>query len=99
MTNCSTPRRQFLKIGSAALAMIPVVAFSDRAFAGTEDAIRARLKYQDKPQGNKKCSNCRLFVDGQQYKPYMVKYICKIMPLDTEISPSGYCLAWAENRG
>ena len=93
MTNSSTPRRRFLKIGSAALAMIPVVAFSDRAFAATNAAMRGALKYQDKPLAEKSCATCMQFVPGATAK---VPGGCKIMPGDTEISPTGYCTAWAK---
>ena len=51
MRNDETPRRLFLKIGGAALAMIPVLAVSGRATAATNAALRASLKYQGKPQG------------------------------------------------
>lgn len=93
MTKCSTPRRQFLKIGSAALAMIPVVAFSDRAFAATNAAMRTALKYQDKPLAEKSCASCMQFVPGASAK---APGGCKIMPGDTEISPNGYCTAWVK---
>ena len=93
MTKHSTPRRQFLKIGSAALAMIPVVAFSDRAFAATNAAMRGALKYQDKPLADKSCGVCLQFVPGAAAKG---PGGCKIMPGDTEISPTGYCTAWVK---
>jgi|ERR1035437_3526333 hypothetical protein len=93
MTKHSTPRRQFLKIGSAALAMIPVVAFSDRAFAATNAAMRTALKYQDKPLAEKSCGVCMQFVPGAAAKG---PGSCKIMPGDTEISPTGYCTAWVK---
>ncbi len=93
MTQATTPRRQFLKIGGAALAMIPVVAFSDRAFAATNAAMRGALKYQDKPLAEKSCSNCMQFVPG---KTATAPGGCKIMPGDTEISPTGYCAGWVK---
>ncbi|OHC66148.1 MAG: hypothetical protein A2045_06710 [Rhodocyclales bacterium GWA2_65_20] len=86
-------RRRFLKLGSAALAMIPVVAFSGRTFATTNAAMRASLKYEDKPEGEKQCSNCVQFVPG---KTATDKGGCKLMPGDTEISPNGHCTAWAK---
>ncbi len=94
MTKFATPRRQFLKIGSAALAMIPVVAFSDRALAATNAAMRGALKYQDKPLAEKSCGTCLQFVPVKDAptKPGS----CKIMPGDTEISPTGYCTAWVK---
>lgn len=92
MLNFST-RRELLKIGSAALAMIPVVAFTDRAFAATNAGMRAALKYQDKPMAEKSCAGCMQFVPGASAK---APGACKIMPGDTEIASTGYCTAWVK---
>lgn len=86
-------RRQFLKLGGAALAMIPIIAVSGRASAATNAAMRTSLKYQDKPEGDKRCATCVQFVPGKTAKD---KGGCKIMPGDTEIAPQGYCAAWAK---
>ena len=86
-------RRQFLKFGGAALAMIPVIAVSGRAAAATNAGMRTSLKYQDKPEGDKQCTNCVQFVPGKTAKD---KGGCKLMPGDTEISPQGYCVTWAK---
>lgn len=93
MKSSQIERRQFLKLGSAALAIIPVIAFSGRAAAATNAAMRASLKYQDKPEGEKHCANCAQFVPGKTAKD---KGGCKVMPGDTEISPQGYCTAWTK---
>ncbi|MEI8325898.1 MAG: high-potential iron-sulfur protein [Betaproteobacteria bacterium] len=93
MLNDPSQRRQFLKMGGTALAMIPVVAFTERAFCATNAGLRTALKYQDKPLAEKSCSNCMQFVPGASAK---VPGGCKIMPGDTEISPTGYCSAWAK---
>lgn len=85
-------RRQFLKIGGVALAMIPVVALSGKVMASTNAAMRTSMKYQDKPNGDKRCSGCMQFVPGKNPKDLGG---CKIFPGDTEISPNGYCVAWA----
>lgn len=87
-----TTRRQFLKIGGAALAMIPVMSVSGNALATTNASMRAGMKYQDKPNGDKHCAICMQFVPGKTPKD---KGGCKIIPGDTEISPQGYCVAWA----
>jgi hypothetical protein len=50
------------------------------------------MKYQDKPSGAKHCANCMHFVPGKTPKDLGG---CKIFPGDTEISPNGYCVAWA----
>jgi DMSO/TMAO reductase YedYZ molybdopterin-dependent catalytic subunit len=78
-------RRNMLKLGGAALAMIPVVAI-----AAKNDAMRASMKYKDAPEGDKKCSTCVQFVPG---KAATDKGGCKIFPGDTEVSPNGYCVA------
>ena len=87
-----TSRRQFLKIGGAALAMIPVVAVSGKAMAATNAGMRAAMKYQNKPNGEKHCATCMQFIPG---KTPTALGGCKIFPGDTEISPQGYCVAWA----
>ncbi|MDR3414479.1 MAG: high-potential iron-sulfur protein [Formivibrio sp.] len=87
------PRRLFLKIGAAALASIPVVVVSGRAEAATNVAMRSALKYQIKPQGDKSCSTCLQFIPGASANKLGA---CKLFPGDTEVSPQGYCLAWAK---
>jgi hypothetical protein len=87
------PRRQFLKIGSVALATIPVLVVSGQAGASTNAALRAALKYQGKPEGDKRCSNCLQFVPGPNAKALGT---CKAIQGDTEISPQGYCTAWVK---
>jgi hypothetical protein len=84
-------RRQFLKIGGAAIAMIPVLAVSGKSMAATNAAMRASMKYQDKPNGDKRCATCMQFVPGKTAKDLGG---CKIFAGDTEISPNGYCVAW-----
>ena len=81
------PRRQFLKIGGAILATIPIVVVSGRADAETNAALRAALKYQGTPEGDKNCSNCMQFAAPSS---------CKAIPGDTEISPQGYCSVWVK---
>jgi hypothetical protein len=93
MKQTQTPRRQFLKLGAAALAMIPVTVVSGRANAATNAAMRTALKYQPKPEGDKSCSNCLQFVPGKDAKALGT---CKILPGDTEISPQAYCTAWTK---
>jgi hypothetical protein len=93
MNQKQTPRREFLKIGGAVVAVIPLLAVYDWAGAATNAALRTSLKYQNKPDGDKSCSNCLQFVPGKTPKG---PGECKIMPGDTEISPQGYCIAWAK---
>jgi hypothetical protein len=87
------PRRRFLKIGGAILATIPVMVVSGRANSATNASLRAALKYQSKPEGDKSCSSCMQFVPGASAKGLGS---CKVIPGDTEISPQGYCAAWAK---
>lgn len=93
MSESQKPRRDFLKIGGAVVAVIPLVAASKWADAATNPTMRTSLKYQDKPNGEQKCGNCMQFVPGKTPKD---KGGCKIIPNDTEISPDGYCIAWAK---
>jgi len=86
-----TSRRQFLKVSGAAIALIPVLAVSGNAMAATNAAMRTSMKYQNKPNGVKDCSNCMQFVPGKTAKDLGG---CKIFAGDTEISPKGYCVAW-----
>ena len=81
-------RRNMLKLGGMALAMIPVVAF-----AAKNEPLRKAMKYQDKPEGDKKCSTCMQFVPGKTANDLGG---CKVFAGDTEISPNGYCTAWAK---
>ena len=85
------PRRAFLKLSGAALAAAPLLASSRWAAAAKNDAMRAALKYQDKPDGEKDCANCMHFVPGT---PATALGGCKILAGDTEVSPKAYCTAW-----
>jgi hypothetical protein len=91
-----SPRRRFLKLGGAALAMIPALVISSRAHAKINDQMRISLKYQAKPEGDKSCANCMHFVPGAPSKSVGS---CNILQGDTEISARGYCIAWAKKTG
>ncbi len=93
MKDIETTRRSFLKISSSALAIIPILAFSSRSEAATNAGLRAALKYQAKPEGEKSCSVCMQFSPGKTPKDLGG---CKIMVGDTEISPQGYCMGWTK---
>ncbi len=87
----TTSRRQFLKLGGTALAMIPILAVSGNASAAQNAAMRASLKYQPKPgPDGKDCSACL------QVTAAGAAGTCKLMAGDTEISPKGYCVAWVK---
>jgi len=86
--NINQSRRNMLKLSGMALAMIPVVAF-----AAKNEPLRKAMKYQEKPEGDKKCSTCMQFVPGKTASDLGG---CKVFAGDTEISPNGYCSAWAK---
>ena len=92
MNENKMPRRQFLKIGGGVIAMIPIMVASNGADAATSAALRTSLKYQTKPEGDKSCAKCINFIPGASAK---ASGGCKVIPGDTEISPQGYCIAWA----
>ena len=79
-------RRQFLKIGAAALAAIPVISFSGIALAAKNDAVRKALNYQTSPSDGKSCATCVNFQAATKG--------CSLYPGDTEIVPTGYCTGW-----
>ena len=86
--NINQSRRNMLKLGGMALAMIPVVAF-----AAKNEPLRKAMKNQEKPEGDKKWSTCMQFVPGKTASDLGG---CKVFAGDTEISPNGYCSAWAK---
>ena len=81
-------RRNLLKFGGLAVAMIPVAAI-----AAKNDAMRTSMKYKDTPEADKSCAGCLQFVPG---KSPTALGGCKLFPGDTEVSPKGYCVAWAK---
>ncbi|MEI7431624.1 MAG: high-potential iron-sulfur protein [Betaproteobacteria bacterium] len=86
--NINQSRRNMLKLGSIAVVMMPMAAF-----AAKNDAMRKAMKYQDKPEADKKCSTCIQFVPGKTASDLGG---CKIFAGDTEVAPNGYCSAWAK---
>jgi hypothetical protein len=50
-----------------------------------QKASKAAMKYQDKPNGDQKCSNCLQFVPPGS---------CNVV--EGAISPDGYCIAWVK---
>jgi hypothetical protein len=84
--NPKLSRRSVLRraalLASAALTakMVP----SKEALA-QQKASQEAMKYQDKPNGDKRCSNCLNFIPSSS---------CTIV--EGTVSPNGYCLAWAK---
>ena len=86
MNRTSRHSRRGLLQSVALLASGPLIAFLSAEDAlAQQKASKESMKYQDKPNGDKQCSNCAQFVapDG-----------CKVVA--GTISPQGYCLAWAK---
>jgi hypothetical protein len=52
---------------------------------------QAQFKYQTKPNGTAKCSNCTLFIPG---KTATADGTCKVV--DGTISPNGWCIAYSK---
>ena len=89
----TSARRQFMRIGGAIIATVPLLVLSKGTLAATNAGLRSAMKYQDKPgPDNKECSRCMQFVPGKTASDLGG---CKIFPGDTEVSPTGYCVAWA----
>lgn len=84
-------RRAMLKVGVAAFTgavMLPIIGMSS-ASAGTKASKKA-MQYQDSPKDGKKCINCTQYIPGP--KPD-AKGTCKVV--EGEISPDGWCIAFA----
>ncbi len=82
-------RRTVLK-GVAAVAGVALASvFTGRAHA--EKASKAAMKYQDKPNGDQKCSNCKFFVPG---KTPAAEGTCQVV--EGSISPQGWCTAYSK---
>ena len=84
-------RRQFIKLSGMALSVIPLMLIADKSGAATNAGMRAAMKYQDKPNGDKHCATCMQFEPGKTATDLGG---CKMFPGDTEVSPKGYCLGW-----
>ena len=95
MDNTPNSRRLWLKQVSLGLASIPVITIASNAYAAKNDALRTALKYGDKPVTVagvvQRCDNCLHWVAGTDAKALGG---CKIIPGDTEISPSAHCNVW-----
>ncbi len=73
---------QIALLGGAALAASVVPS---KQASAQQKVSKEAMKYQDKPNGDKQCSNCMQFVPPAS---------CKIV--NGVISPNGYCLAWVK---
>jgi secreted PhoX family phosphatase len=77
-------RRTLLKGAAAVTCVALASAFAGKALAAK--STKASSNYQDKPNGDKKCSNCNLFIPG---KTPTADGTCSVV--EGSISPQGYC--------
>jgi hypothetical protein len=82
-------RRTVLKGAAVAMGLALVSTFAGKARAAK--STKAAMKYQDKPNGDQKCSNCRLFVPG---KTPTADGTCQVV--EGSISPQGWCTAYSK---
>ena len=79
-------RRSILKFaGLLAGASLACGLPAARDALAQQKASKEAMKYQDKPNGDQKCSNCLQFEPPKS---------CKVVAGD--VSPDGYCIAWAK---
>ena len=78
------PRRRVLELAVLlAGAGLTASVLPAREALAQQKASKESMKYQDKPNGDKQCSNCSFFTPPNG---------CKIV--EGTISPQGYCVAW-----
>ena len=82
-------RRQFLKLGGAALVALPLIGHTGLALAAKNDAVRKALAYQDSPKDGKQCSTCTNFQAPNK---------CTLFPGDDEIAAAGYCTGYVAKK-
>lgn len=85
MHDTMKPSRRLLLRRAALLAGAALTASVVPNEAAAQKVSKEAMKYQDKPNGDQRCSNCMQFVPPAS---------CKVV--DGTISPNGYCLAWAK---
>ena len=82
-------RRTLLKGAAAATCVALASAFAGKALAAK--STKASANYQDKPNGDKKCGNCNLFIAG---KTPTANGTCSVV--EGSISPQGYCTFYSK---
>ncbi len=83
---CKLSRRSALRrVALLAGAALTANVMQNRDALAQQKATKEAMKYQDKPSGDKQCSNCSQFVAPNS---------CKIV--EGAVSPSGYCIAWVK---
>jgi hypothetical protein len=81
MSRRAVLKRAVVLAGTAVTASV----LPDRQASAQQKVSKEAMKYQDKPNGDKMCSNCLQFVPPAS---------CKVV--EGTISPNGYCLAWVK---
>lgn len=89
----SSDRRRLMAVAAAGLVTGVAVTWSGQGRAATNAGLRSALKYQDTPKDGNQCTTCTHWVAGKTPKD---KGGCKIIPGDTEISPTGWCSGWVK---
>jgi hypothetical protein len=89
LDNTKISRRTLLKGAAVVTGIALVSAFAGKALAAK--STKAAMKYQDKPKGNQKCSNCQLFIPGKTPK---ANGTCQVV--EGSISPKGWCTAYVK---
>jgi hypothetical protein len=82
-------RRRLLKGAAVVTGAALASAFVGRARAAK--STKAAVKYQDKPKGDQKCSDCKFFVPG---KTPTADGTCQVV--EGSISPQGWCTAYTK---
>jgi hypothetical protein len=77
-------RRALLR-GAAVLAGTSLTATMGGSAFAQQKASKEAMKYQDKPNGDKQCSNCLHFQPPAG---------CAIV--EGTVAPQGYCIAWVK---
>ena len=83
--NKTVSRRDVLRSALLLSGAACAGALQSQVAEAQQKASKATMKYQDKPNGEQKCSSC------QQFEPPSA---CKVV--DGTISPNGYCIAWVK---
>jgi hypothetical protein len=78
-------RRSLLRTAVCAGAGLAAGALTPRRALAQQKASKQAMHYQDKPSGDKKCSECLQFEAPSS---------CKVV--EGTISPNGYCIAWVK---
>jgi hypothetical protein len=79
--------RRSLLVQTALLAgtALTLSVVPSKQASAQQKVSKEAMKYQDKPNGDQRCSNCMQFIPPAS---------CKIV--EGAINPNGYCIAWVK---